>query len=329
MRIGIRAGLVLALTFGLTAGCDNDGGTDGGTIPADSGTRDAGRQDAGTPDSGPDAGTIDGGTIDAGTDAGADAGADGGGTDGGATDAGIDAGMSDAGTDGGETDAGGTDAGTDGGGTDAGTDAGMADGGPVTGMTPVAGDLVIVEVQGNPTNVSDNQAEYFEVLNVSGRTLDLDGVWLAFHTWVGGEPDVSVSKTQISGTVLVSPGGRVLFGRSSGGFFGSGTTPDVTYSAFEFNNGQPNRLRLLVPTWGGTEPPAAADLIDGVVFEAGAFDNDLRGQAFQFNPSVGAATPANNDDNSNWCHTSMSLAPYLMSGTRDNHGTPGAPNDCG
>lgn len=286
-------GIGLWVCVALLVGCGDDEGE-----PPDAGAA-------------PDAGAIDAGTSsDAGTVGDAGVPEDGGGTS-----------DEDAGTpeDGGLLDGGALDGGT--------ADAGGSDAGGGTGPTPGPGDLVVVEIQGNPQMATDEQAEYVELLNVSGRELDLQGVQLAHVAWSGGEPVASVGSHTIASSVIVAPGARVLLARSGGGYFG-GATRDYVYDGFAFSNGGAfqNRLRVMVPSWDGSEPPAAGDVVDEVRTPAGAFDNPVRGRALQLDPSaVPAPSAAGNDDPADWCHAAEVATLEYRAG---NWGTPRGANRC-
>lgn len=196
-------------------------------------------------------------------------------------------------------------------------------------LEPVAGDLVFVEVQGNPQGTADTEAEYLELLNVSGRTLDLFGCRLLHLVWTGTgmAPVRSVGNHLINAHVRVAPGERVLLTRGSGGYFG-GAVRDEVYGAFELGNGsaENNRLRLMSPLWDGREPFAPSDLIDELIIPAATFDNPVRGRAWQLDPArVPTPTAEANDDPAAWCQTAATPAlAYWMS----NWGTPRAPNTC-
>ena len=251
-----------------------------------------------------------------------DGGADSSARDGGAL---VDSGSVDSGADSGAEDSGAEDSGAaDSGAEDAGTDSNVPDSG--TGLAPQAGDLVIVEIQGNPVRATDEQAEYFEVLNVSGRVLDLRGVTITHISFVGGEPVASADRHVVDQVLFVEPGERLLFGSSDGGFFGTGD-PDYVYSGILISNAETEmtRLRLMVPDWDGSEPPNLLDLVDEVIVESRVFGNAVRGQALQFDPARGTPTSASNDDAANWCTTPAEAA-FEYRGS--NFGTPGAPNVC-
>lgn len=229
-------------------------------------------------------------------------------------------------------DGAGLDAGRDGGVLPDGGGPGDASGGPDgggTGLEPGPGDLVFVEIQGNPQGTADTDAEYFELLNVSGRALDLEGCRLTHRQWAGsGMPPVdSVGNHRIGSSVPVPIGGRVLLTRSNGGFFG-GASRDYVYSGFELSNGgaDNNRIRLMAPSWDGNEPPDPSALVDEVITPAATFDNPVRGRAWQLDPSLVPNPSASNNDNAaSWCHTSAVAG---LAYWQSNWGTPGAANQC-
>lgn len=194
------------------------------------------------------------------------------------------------------------------------------------GPAPRPGDIVIVEIGGNPVGTGDNVGEFFEIVNVSGRELALDGVTIAYHQWTasGSEPTRSVTRAELTTTRMLAVGERVILGPSGG----HGFSTDVRYPVFEITNAESMaaRVRLYTPSWDGTEPPAPAHLIDGVTIPAGTFGNDNRGRSWQLFPAGAAApTAANNDIASNWCLTATSVS---LEYAANNYGTPGAPNDC-
>jgi hypothetical protein len=253
-------------------------------------------------------------------------------------DAEVDAGLADSGqpNDSGASDTGPRDvitfdAAPDSGAIDLGVDAGNDEDGGVldgggTGTTPGPGDLVFVELQGNPQGTADTDAEYFELLNVSGRMLDLQGCRLTHREWIGATAPVdSVGDHLINTSVTVPIGGRALLTRSNGGYFG-GATRDYVYSGFELSNGgsNNNRLRLMAPGWNGAEPPSVSDIVDEVITPVGNFDNDLRGRAWTLDPAQ-AATAANNDDAAHWCHAASVAG---LAYWQQNWGTPRAANAC-
>ncbi len=209
----------------------------------------------------------------------------------------------------------------------AGPDRAAPDAGGNNSEEPRAGDLVIVEIQGNPQQTDDTNAEYIEVLNVSGRPLDLADVRITHVQYPGSgtAPMRSTGNHRVNARVLVPPGGRALLTRSNGGYFG-GANRDYVYGGFELSNSDANRLRLMVPRWDGVEPPNVDDVVDELIVPANTFDNPLRGRSWQLDPdAVSAPTADGNDDPADWCHTASGAThAYWM----NNWGTPGAENDC-
>ncbi|MCK6527037.1 lamin tail domain-containing protein [Myxococcota bacterium] len=163
-------------------------------------------------------------------------------------------------------------------------------------VAPVPGSLVISEVMINPTAAVDNRGEWFEVLNLSGDTLDLDGVTVASN---GG------SRT-LNSTVLVAPGGYAVLGRNGNLGQNGGVTMDALYgNAVLLDNGT-DTLTLTAPGgalldafgWGVGDAPTGASL----TLSDGALDPDL------------------NDDVALWCLAESTFGAGDL-------GTPGAPND--
>ncbi len=194
-RIWTRTFLVAMLASAVACSSDDGKGstpvTDTGTAATDAGEDGGGGADTGSTDAGSsDAGNTDAGNTDAGsTDAGStDAGSsDAGSSDAAVSDAGnTDAGSSDAAvTDATDNDAGASDAtDNDAGASDAaGGDATQGDAGSdVSGnnLTPASalkkGELLITEIMPNPAVVSDNDAEWFEIVNTTTMDVDLNGL---------------------------------------------------------------------------------------------------------------------------------------------------------
>lgn len=230
----------------------------------------------------------------------------------------------------GDTNVGDTNVGdTNTGDTNVGDTAGTDTSGP-TGDPPAAGELVIVEIQGNPNALVDDDAEYIEVLNVSGKSLDLNGVTVAYHDWPGGEPARSSATFTFTESIVVADGERALLARSSNTTLNGGITPDAVYDTVLVTNSASRdaRIRLYTASWSGNEPPAASEIIDAVPIPAATFENTVRGRAWQLDPGqVSAPTAADNDTASNWCQTVESTGTALEYAT-GNFGTPGTDNQC-
>jgi hypothetical protein len=83
------------------------------------------------------------------------------------------------------------------------------------------GDIVITEIMQNPTAISDDFGEWFEVYNTTATSIDLNG-WI-----IRDEPGSSQNAATITNSVLIPAGGYVTLGR------GGVTDP----ANLEFNGG--------------------------------------------------------------------------------------------
>ncbi|MCK6530045.1 FG-GAP-like repeat-containing protein [Myxococcota bacterium] len=163
-------------------------------------------------------------------------------------------------------------------------------------VTPTPGSLVVTEVLINPSAALDSKGEWLEVLNLSGDTLDLDGVTFASN---------SGTRT-LTSTVLVAPGEYAVLGRNGSPGQNGGVTMDAVYgNTVLFDNGTdtltvtaPGDVLLDALTWGVGDAPTGASLTLG----DGALDPDL------------------NDDLAAWCEATSPFGGGDL-------GTPGAPND--
>lgn len=166
--------------------------------------------------------------------------------------------------------------------------------------------LVITELQKNPTAVSDSAGEWFEVTNLGGVPVDLEGWTLA---------DLGTDQTTLDNGgqgVVVPAGGRLVLGRNADPTQNGGVPVDHAYSGLTLSNAD-DELVLIRPD--GT----VADL---VAYDDGVDWPDDDGASLSLDP--GAVDPDLNDDGANWCS-----ATTLIGGGPDT-GTPGAENDdCG
>lgn len=72
--------------------------------------------------------------------------------------------------------------------------------------TPAAGELVIVEIMHNPEAVGDAMGEWFEIINVAARPLDLEGLAI---TSGGADAGYTIATGQ---PLLLQPGERFTMG---------------------------------------------------------------------------------------------------------------------
>ncbi len=286
----------------LAVACGQETSTPAAT---DSGVTDSAVSDSG----GADSGATDGGATDSGaTDSGA---TDSGATDSGATDSGgqSDASATDAGTtDAGTADAGTADAGTaDAGSADAGTvDAGAVDGGgalttPATALKK--GELLITEFMANPDVVSDNDAEWFEVVNTTAMDIDLNGLIIEI---VGAKPHTVAG----SGPIVLKAGAYGVFCKSTDKAKNGGVDALYAYgAAIGFGN---KGATIVLRATATTE-------IDSVKYLSNeeGWPYIVAGKATQL--SSAATSTEINDNGNNWCVAQDKYG-------ADNYGSPGKAN---
>jgi len=99
----------------------------------------------------------------------------------------------------------------------------------VSAASIVPGDLIISEVMANPDAVSDAAGEWFELHNLTGNSLNLDGLTLSDN---GSNLHVIDS----GGSLIIDPFGYLVFGRSGDESGNGGYTADYVYSGFTLSN---------------------------------------------------------------------------------------------
>lgn len=189
-----------------------------------------------------------------------------------------------------------------------------------------AGDLVISEINIAPaTGVS----EWFEVVNVSGSTVDLGGCELWEGSGAAGDYQnwTSSHHHTVSGSLTVGAGGRLLLSKSGGdcgdcveGCGPCTTAADYEYSSLSFNNTGVEHLAIVC---GGT-------IIDEIPYDWGTFsgDCDLDGKNCSVNLRESLMDAVDNDnwDSSTWC-VPLSTSYTDEAGTPA-RGTPARTNVC-
>ena len=178
-----------------------------------------------------------------------------------------------------------------------------------TGGPPVAtGDILFVEVMNNPGGVSDNDGEWFEIVNNSGGTIDLLN-----YTFFSGASSFTVD-TSIS----VPDGGYVAFLRKSDPLVNGGIDAGALgILSFDY----PDSWNM--GNSGGTlqAVDASGTLVGELVYDS-PFDDS--GDAKQLPPSL--FNLADQQVLTNWCTQSATYT----DGTFTQTGTPGQPNvECG
>ena len=154
---------------------------------------------------------------------------------------------------------------------------------------------MITEINADSADCSDNDAEYFEFRNLSGRTLDLRGVVLSD----------SSSSWQLLDSVVLLPGEYgVAYREPFAQCYGLTEHFEYPYAMAFANTGD----KMILSNSMGT--------IDEVDFRHFGV---LPGQAFELRPDMEDAIL--NDDRANWCN-----ATTLIPGASADHGSPGQPN---
>jgi predicted extracellular nuclease len=164
---------------------------------------------------------------------------------------------------------------------------------------PAVGDLVITEIMQNPSAVSNSNGEWFEIANVSGDDVDLDGWTIS---------DEGTDTHTIAGTVIVPAGGYAVLGRNADFVTNGGVAVDYEYSSFFLSN---SADEVLLTSDDST-------LFDRVAYDGGPSFPDPTGASMGLEPTL--TDIVSNDDGANWCTTSSPLS-------GGDNGTPGAEND--
>ena len=173
-------------------------------------------------------------------------------------------------------------------------------------LGPAPGELVIVEVMQNPSSVFDDDGEWFEIINVADRTVDLAG--LTFED-TGSFPTLPASFTIPGGAVVpLPPGNRFVLGTNGDFETNGGVVVDYEYSSFTLGNADDE----IIISKGEV-------IIDQIAWDGGDTWPDPNGASMTLNGSLDPALTDNNDG-TNWC---PSVTPFGMGDL----GTPGAAND--
>ena len=154
-----------------------------------------------------------------------------------------------------------------------------------------AGDLVITEIMKNPTANPDASGEYFEVLNVTERDLDVFGVLIR---------DNDFDDYLIDESVVIPAGGYATFGN------GVGMGHALVYNGISLANGDDE---VVLDSWRGIE-------IDRVEYTDAAFP-DTPATSMQFG---GDPLADDNNEGALWCDSTVAFGAGDL-------GSPGAANE--
>ncbi len=164
-----------------------------------------------------------------------------------------------------------------------------------------AGDLVITEVLVNPLATADVNGEWFEVVNVSGATVDLEGLVVY---------DAGANSFTVAGTLVVPNNNYVVFARNGDATLNGGVTADYVYENTSLGN---NTDEIYLAT-----DATQSVVIDGVEWDRGAGWPVVGGASMNLDPAQLDAS--GNDLMSSWCASTSAFGSGDL-------GTPGAAND--
>ncbi len=173
----------------------------------------------------------------------------------------------------------------------------------------VPGDLVISEIMIRPHDCYGNNENYIEVTNITGDTLDLNGLRVGLQ---GGTSGAGASWFTVDQPLIVAPGTEAVLTHLSACLARhvqsdfSWTYPDLQYL------GEP----IVLDDGAGGPILDTVSTVNWTLYWTGAND----GHAFQLMPDRINTTA--NDSPANWCQAKVRIR-----GTNTG-GTPGAPNDC-
>ncbi len=164
----------------------------------------------------------------------------------------------------------------------------------VSAASVAPGDLIISEVMVDPDAASDTYGEWFEIHNLTGNSLNLDGLTLS-------DNGSNLHVIDNGGSLIIDPYGYLVFGRSGDQTINGGYTPDYVYTNFVLSN-------------SGDEIIISNASVEIVRLEYSA-DFDMAGKSMELSGTVGFLL-----DDSNYV---PSVSVYGMG----DYGTPGQAGD--
>jgi hypothetical protein len=102
---------------------------------------------------------------------------------------------------------------------------------PVSAASVVPGDLIITEVMANPDSVSDAAGEWFELHNLTGNSLDINGLTLS-------DNGSNLHVIDNGGSLVIDPFGYIVLGRNGVSATNGGYTADYVYDNFVLSNSE-------------------------------------------------------------------------------------------
>jgi hypothetical protein len=160
------------------------------------------------------------------------------------------------------------------------------------------GDLIITEFIANPAVVSDGDGEWFEVANLTGSDVDLEGLVIY---------DLGSDSFTVTGSLVVLANTGVVFGTNADTSTNDNAPVDYEYASGMYLSNSGDEIVLN----NGVED------IDSVIWD-GTWGVS---SGYSLELSLLAIDATLNDDAANWC---LAVSAYGA----DNYGTPNALNDC-
>lgn len=174
---------------------------------------------------------------------------------------------------------------------------------PFAASSSGASGLVITEVMKDPTQVSDNAGEWFEVRNLGSVSIDVSG-------WTIRDAGSNVHLIPATTPLVIPARSYFVFGINADPALNGGVTVGYRYSSFTLSNGA-DAIQLL---------DASGALVDAVAYDDGIFWPDAAGKSLSLNRAL--VDVGLNDDGANWCAALSS-----MSASSADFGTPRLANN--
>jgi len=169
------------------------------------------------------------------------------------------------------------------------------------------GDIVINEIMQNPSAVSDTNGEWFEIKNVTGSDVDING-------WTIKDDGSDNHVINNGGPLIVPAGGYLVLCRNADSAVNGGVPCDYQYSSFLLSNSDDEVVLV--------DDGATPEEIDRVNYDNGATFPDPNGASMAYGGPPDATTDPSVDNN-NGARWRTSTSTF---GAGDK-GTPGAKND--
>lgn len=174
---------------------------------------------------------------------------------------------------------------------------------PFAASSSGATGVVITEVMKDPTQVSDNAGEWFEVRNLGAVSVDVSG-------WTIRDAGSNVHVIPAATPLVIPARSYFVFGINADPALNGGVSVGYKYSSFTLSNGA-DAVQLL---------DASGALVDAVAYDDGIFWPDAAGKSLSLNRAL--VDVGLNDDGANWC---AALTP--VSGANTDFGTPRLANN--